>query len=193
MSCHKLSLPKGKVRLQTSCMYRPPNIYPLLDSPDPSKIQSTVGMGLSIYSALGHPGLDESDGKIRICAQLDSRRARLPRRTLSVRTSTSGSGAAASGSCPDAGEPVCEISILRNLCHPNIVRLMEVIGERHATSLLSLIRPSEPVCLVLSACRGASVRSVKVVGTAGGRMGCPWGVGYVLKCVLRACAACGRR
>ena len=36
--------------------------YPLLDSPDPSKIQLTVGMGLSINSALGHPGLDESDG-----------------------------------------------------------------------------------------------------------------------------------
>ena len=37
--------------LQTSCMQRLPKSYPLLDSPDPSSTQSTVGLVLNICAA----------------------------------------------------------------------------------------------------------------------------------------------
>ena len=43
-------LPRGEVRLQTSCMCRMPKVYPLLDSPDPSKTQSIIGTVLIIHT-----------------------------------------------------------------------------------------------------------------------------------------------
>ena len=42
------------MRLQTSCTYGCPYSYPLLDSRDPSKAQSTVGTVLDIYYSRGH-------------------------------------------------------------------------------------------------------------------------------------------
>lgn len=40
---HTCFLPGGRLRLQTCCMYRLPKSYPLVDSPDRSKTQPTVG------------------------------------------------------------------------------------------------------------------------------------------------------
>ena len=41
----------GKARLQTSYMYRLPETYSLLDLPDPSKTQTTVGTVFGNYTA----------------------------------------------------------------------------------------------------------------------------------------------
>jgi hypothetical protein len=56
-----LFLPRGKVRLHTSCSNgleeEAADRVLLVDSPDPSKTQSTVGTVLSIYTAPRQPGL----------------------------------------------------------------------------------------------------------------------------------------
>lgn len=78
---------------------------------------------------------------IPVCPQGETRRPRLPRRALSSRSYASGASVpASSGSNSDEREAgSSEIAIMRNLCHPNIVRLMEVIGARTAAMKPSYI------------------------------------------------------
>ena len=51
----RFSCQEARCVLQTSCSQRLPQSYPLLDSPDPSKTQSTVGTVLSICTAPRQP------------------------------------------------------------------------------------------------------------------------------------------
>ncbi len=60
----------SKVRLQTSCSEGCQNPYPLMDSPDPSETQSTVGTVLSIYTAPRQPGRKRYKKQIKCCAQV---------------------------------------------------------------------------------------------------------------------------
>ncbi len=52
----RFSCQEERCVLQKNCNYRLPQSYPLLDSPDPSKTQSTVGTVLSICNAPRQPG-----------------------------------------------------------------------------------------------------------------------------------------
>ena len=46
----RFSCQKARNVMQTSCTYRLAETYPLMDSHDPSKTQSTMGTVLSIYT-----------------------------------------------------------------------------------------------------------------------------------------------
>ncbi len=52
----RFSCQKAMCALQTSCSEMLPQFYPSMDSPDPSKTQSTVGTMISFYTGPRQPG-----------------------------------------------------------------------------------------------------------------------------------------
>ncbi|CAL8468719.1 g8259 [Coccomyxa elongata] len=102
-------------------------------------------------------------GKVKLCLNSEdhnlyalklvnkghSQRPRLPRRSLSGHSSASGASAAYSSVPEEREQQVAEISIMRNLCHPNIVRLMEVIDDARSNKVLLVMEYLEGGPVVL--------------------------------------------
>ena len=71
---------------------------------------------------------DAARATLCCCAQASSRRPQLPRRSQSVAIGGLHRPTLGSEQLRPEEEPFQEIGIMRSLCHPNVVRLIEVIG-----------------------------------------------------------------
>ena len=77
---------------------------------------------------------------------------RLPRLTRRVQSAMTYEVKAMATGGEEESEAQHEIAMLRSLCHPNIVRLIEVIGEPDCSQKVPMHISSDMLCIHMKVC-----------------------------------------